>query len=295
MISAERSVELRVEPAELLDEVRFCLSQLGVSEPQLAFKIGYSSVPHAGFGWRTQLRLGVATAACLALRITVDPLQLAPLMGRGGTSGIGSHGFWHGGLIVDGGRRRSQKQTPVPSAQQSFPGLPPLLFNRSFPWAVLIGIAADMEPVSGPLEANLFRQHAPVPEREALEANRIVYSELVSAVAETDFAGFCEAVAALRQLGFKRREVEYRGAQGEAVLKILAKTGAQGVSMSSWGPAFFGFFASIADAQRAAAALKADCSFSAVWATEASPGGAVADYCGARGRALDLVSSRSVK
>jgi beta-ribofuranosylaminobenzene 5'-phosphate synthase len=270
------------------------MNKLGIAEPQLLFRIRHSSPPHSGFGWRTQLRIGIAAATSVVLELPIRPLDLGPLMGRGGTSGIGSLGFWHGGLIVDGGHPRSNKPTAHPSAEIKCPALPPLLFNHSFPWGVLVGIAANMEPVSGSLEGSLFRSYTPVPEREALESIRVVHTELASAVAENNFPNFCDSIVALRELGFKRRELEFRGAAGKAAIRRVESTGAKGVSMSSWGPAFFGFFSEVADAQSAADALKVDSLFSAAWATEASPGGAVINYCGQQDRALDLITKLSV-
>lgn len=294
-ISAKRHSHLQVEPPALLDEVRFCTSKLGVAEPQLLFKIYYSSAPHVGLGWRTQLRLGIATATCLALEIPMNPLDLGPLMGRGGTSGIGSLGFWHGGLLIDGGRLRTEKRAPQPSAEVRLPGLPPLLFRHSFPWAILVGIAANMEPVSGSLEASLFEKYTPIPGHEALAAIRIAHTELSSAVAEGDFRSFCDSIAALRELSFKRCELEFRGAAGMVAIKRIEDTGAGGVSMSSWGPAFFGFFSSAADAQAAADALEGDDFFSAAWATESSSSGAVVNYHGEQTRALDLVGRANAR
>ena len=294
-ISAQRHSHFRVEPDALLDEVRFCASRLGLPEPRLQFDICHSSAPHTGLGWRTQLRLGIATAICVALEIPMRPLDLAPLMGRGGTSGIGSLGFWHGGLIIDGGHPRNEKRVPQPSAEVSLPGVPPLLFSSAFPWAVLVGIAANMEPVSGSLEGSLFKQYTPIPDHETLEAVRIVHTELSSAAIESDFRGFCDSIVALREISFKRCELEFRGAAGKEAVLRMEDTGAEGVSMSSWGPAFFGFFSSAADAQSAAATLKRDRFFSAAWTTEASSGGAVINYRGKQARALDLMSEMNAR
>ena len=92
-------------------------------------RISVQSAPeeHVGLGVGTQLSLAVARAVLeLAGLPDPGPAELARLTGRGARSGIGLHGFQHGGLIVDGGRKREG-------------AVPPLLARASFPddWQIL--------------------------------------------------------------------------------------------------------------------------------------------------------------
>ena len=76
---------------------------------------------HLGLGVGTQLSLAVARAVLkLAGRDGVAPAELARLTGRGCRSGVGLHGFQHGGLIVDGGQKHDT-------------GIPPLVARMPFP------------------------------------------------------------------------------------------------------------------------------------------------------------------
>ena len=82
---------------------------------------------HVGLGVGTQLCLAVArTILSLAGMPEPSVEQLARLTGRGRRSGIGLHGFHHGGLIVDGGRQTEAE-------------IPPLLARLPFPveWSIL--------------------------------------------------------------------------------------------------------------------------------------------------------------
>ncbi len=72
-----------------------------------ACEVAVSSPPgHTGLGVGTQLSL--AMAAGLRRFLKLDELaadELAAVTGRGTRSAVGTHGFLHGGLIVDSGKK----------------------------------------------------------------------------------------------------------------------------------------------------------------------------------------------
>src|SRR5262245_58116256 len=89
------------------------------ARPPLRLVVESAAPEHAGLGTGTQLALAVAraAAACWDLHFPVE--ELARRVGRGGRSGVGAHGFAHGGFLVDGGRREQ--------------GLAPLVARVPFP------------------------------------------------------------------------------------------------------------------------------------------------------------------
>ena len=103
-------------------------AESGISLPPARIRVRNAPDEHVGLGVGTQLSLAVARAVLkLAGLDDRPPSELARLTGRGGRSGIGLHGFQHGGLIVDGGRKREAD-------------VPPLVARMRFPedWSVLI-------------------------------------------------------------------------------------------------------------------------------------------------------------
>src|SRR5262249_15266403 len=82
---------------------------------------------HMGLGTGTQLGMAVARALAEAAGLALDGPELARRVGRGARSGLGVHGFTHGGFLVDGGKRAAD-------------GVAPLVARLAFPeeWRVVV-------------------------------------------------------------------------------------------------------------------------------------------------------------
>ena len=144
-------------------------------------------------------------------------------------------------MIGEAGRPRSSTAF-APSAASPTTSLAPLLFHTSgFPWPVVIAAAPNWDLISGDTEIQLFRRLTPIPPEEARRATQIALAEMLPALLEMDYRRFCEAITAMSMVGFKRAEIESRGAPCKNFLDTLRGVGLDGVSMSSWGPACFGF------------------------------------------------------
>ena len=101
------------------DRTAAVLKRLQETYPFPGIKLTFQSeIPmHCGFGSGTQLSLGVAQAVNLLYELGLDVQELAKVVGRGGTSGIGIAAFQTGGFIVDGGHRfPEQKASFLPSS-----------------------------------------------------------------------------------------------------------------------------------------------------------------------------------
>lgn len=198
---------------------------------------------HYGMGYHTQLRLSLATALAVLNEVKISPRQLTEVVMRGGTSGIGVHGFWQGGVLFDGGRRRMRDyETLKPSSSITTPASSPLLFARkSFPFTMVVVQAKGWALIHGEQERELFARLTPLPLAEANQTARLVFQDLMSSVAAADFDAFCCAMDEVQTCGFKQRELRFRGRSAVAVARTLADAGLRGVGMSSWGPTWFGF------------------------------------------------------
>ena len=123
-------IEGRLAPRveQLIAQLRLAMQATGTTLPPARICVEHAPAEHVGLGVGTQLCLAVARAVLLHAGVGLLPVEnLAFLTGRGLRSGIGVHGFEHGGLVVDGGRRTETS-------------IPPLLVRLPFPedWSILI-------------------------------------------------------------------------------------------------------------------------------------------------------------
>ena len=134
-IVAERATGIHLPSSVYRDRTAAVLKRLQETHPfpgiQLTFE---SEIPmHCGFGSGTQLSLGVAQAVNLLYTLGLNVRELAKVVGRGGTSGIGIAAFQTGGFIVDGGHRfPEQKASFLPSSALGDISPPPVLLVTRF-------------------------------------------------------------------------------------------------------------------------------------------------------------------
>lgn len=217
--------------------------------PGVAIRVETCAMPHCGLGTGTQVALAVVQAVQGLMSEQLDVKDAARLAGRGGTSGIGVWGYQEGGLIIDGGRRFGRDKPGFgPSRCFSSVAPPERVARVDFPdWPILLVRRREFVPrICGTREARLFRELTPIPLREVGEICRLLLLELLPAVLRASFDDFVECMEELRELGFKRREIDVAGCRG--VIRILEQHGVRGAGQSSWGPTIFGFAENYDDA-----------------------------------------------
>ncbi len=228
---------------EVAEQVAGRLANRGISVGPVSLEIRKAPPEHVGLGVGTQLGLGVARLLCeLAGLAEPSVEELAGLTGRGLRSGIGLHGFAHGGLIVDGGRRGSE-------------GIPPLLARLEFPtdWSILLVIPRREPGLHGTGEIQAFAELPPSPVALTDRLCRLVLLGLLPAVVEHDLPRFGEALEEIQ----RRVGQGFAPAQGgvfarpelEAIAETLRSEGLHGVGQSSWGPTLYGFSDAPAEAR----------------------------------------------
>ncbi len=201
---------------------------------------------HSGFGSSTQVLVGAARTVSLLARNPRSAPELARMMGRGGTSGIGTAAIEGGGFILDGGHAfrtgpgSKQEYTPSRAAQDPVP--PPVLAQIPFPaeWHVLICVPPGLD-IDGKRELEIFARECPVPDADVDRMCRILLMQMLPAVAARDLTLFCRSMEAYQTLGFKQAEVRTQTETVRSAMAHMRDIGGQGVGMSSWGPAVFAF------------------------------------------------------
>jgi len=200
-----------------------------------ALNIEHCAPEHVGLGTGTQLGLTVAKALATALgRPDLDAVQCAGRVGRGRRSGIGVHGFQHGGLLVEGGKN-------------AVTSLAPLIARHAFPadWAILLVLPEAAKGVSGPQEHEVFEQLArsQAASRQTDALCRLVLLGILPALVERDLPAFGAAL-----YDFNRRAGEmfaswqgdiYTNPRTAALVSYIRNLGIHGVGQTSWGPAVF--------------------------------------------------------
>ena len=163
---------------QLISQLRSTMCAVGTTLRPVRIHVERAPAEHVGLGVGTQLCLAVARAILVHAGFTdISVENLARMTGRGLRSGIGLHGFEHGGLVVDGGRR-----TEI--------AIPPLLARLPFPedWSILIVQPQGQTGLYGRDERQVFATLPPIAQDVTDSLCRLVLLEILPAVIERDLA-----------------------------------------------------------------------------------------------------------
>ncbi|HEY4310431.1 MAG TPA: hypothetical protein VGN12_13345 [Pirellulales bacterium] len=203
--------------------------------------------PHAGLGSGTQLALAVAAGMARFFDCpTPDLIQLVQAVGRGRRSAVGLYGFWHGGLIVEAGKRSEEE-------------ISPLLHRIALPedWRFLLIRSAESEGLSGENERQAFGRLPPVPVEVTARMCQELLLEMIPAAIEGDYSAFSSALFRFGEDAGRCFAAQQGGVYGSAqmtwAVDELRKLGVAGVAQSSWGPTVF----AVLPNQRAAEEIQA--------------------------------------
>ena len=199
---------------------------------------------HIGLGSGSQVMLATARGIAEVYGRSVSVKDLAFLAGRGGTSGIGTAAFEHGGFIIDGGHAFGQgreKYRFKPSSASAGVHPPPVIVRHEFPsdWRILLVIPSIPAGASGSKETDIFRNHCPVPLDEVRELCHEILMRLLPGIVEGDLDLFGSSVNAIQGLGFKKVELGLQSGEIHALLETVRSAGAAGAGMSSFGPTIY--------------------------------------------------------
>ncbi|MDT8358500.1 MAG: chorismate pyruvate-lyase family protein, partial [Methanomicrobiaceae archaeon] len=154
---------------------------------------------HVGLGSGTQVALATAAAVARLYGREIPVAAMARIVGRGGTSGIGSAAFAEGGFILDGGHSfgpGGEKQTFAPSSASAGTPPAPLIARLVFPddWKIVLAVPDRAPGASGAMEEDIFRSCCPVPLAEVQEICHEVVMRLLPAVAGHDLDLFASSL-----------------------------------------------------------------------------------------------------
>ncbi len=222
---------------------RFAAHHRLADEPHCRIDVVRLPRQHVGLGVGTSL--GMAVAAGLAAWLGLPPMpaeQLAASVGRGRRSAVGTHGFLHGGLIVEGGKLAADDVSP-------------LIERVELPdsWRFVLIMPAG-EGLSGADEEDAFRRLPAVSPAASAALREELMTRLLPAARRGEFDEFSESLHR-----FNRAAGEcYAAYQGgpyatERLADLVAAiraAGIRGVGQSSWGPTLFTLLPDQAAAER---------------------------------------------
>jgi beta-ribofuranosylaminobenzene 5'-phosphate synthase len=196
---------------------------------------------HQGLGLGTQLLLSTGQLIAKLNEVDLGIYELAKIIHRGGTSGIGVHSFKYGGLLIDGGHRTSIKNDFLPSSASNV-APPPLLARYDFPedWNIILAIPNTDNGASGTKEVNIFQSYSPVDIRDVERISYLTLMKLMPAVIEEDITYFGDAINKIQSIGFKKVERNLQSDKINNTINYMIDNGIPGAGMSSFGPTCFG-------------------------------------------------------
>lgn len=239
-IVAERATGIYLPSSVYRDRAAAVLERLQETYPFPGIRLTFQSeIPmHCGFGSGTQLSLGIAQAVNVLYELGLDVQELAKVVGRGGTSGIGIAAFGTGGFIVDGGHRfPEQKSSFLPSSALGDISPPPVLLRYPFPEVPLLIVMPNCSRIYGDKEIELFQTLCPQPAWVAQKLSHILLMQILPALVEGDMHTFGKALNQIQTFGWKKVEIDAQGTELQLTLDFLRDNGTFGAGVSSWGSA----------------------------------------------------------
>jgi beta-ribofuranosylaminobenzene 5'-phosphate synthase len=227
-------------PEDIADVMTRIQNKMNLSN---CYKINIESqLPiHVGLGSQTQMALAIAQGISILEGRSDSIYELASIVGRGGTSGIGIAAYEHGGFIMDGGHTCDEKPKFLPSHFSN--AKPAMLVNRfeiPHDWYFVVVVPNTEQGKHGKEESEIFEQNCPVPADEVEKVSRIILMQILPSIIDRDINRFGSGLSRIQEIGFKRVENELQTDFVRGIQQFLIDHGAAGTGLSSFGPATFG-------------------------------------------------------
>lgn len=225
-----------------IDSIRRNSKNRGYELPAVRFALESELPPHHGLGSGTQTILAMAEAALILAR-QENPAKedVIAAAGRFPRSGVGTHGYFEGGMIVDEGHPRGIAKPTQPAR---------LLQRIAWPedWRVVTFCPPEHAGPSGTRESAAF-ETLPNPTademRHVSDLLRNVFLPAIDPI-RADFESAMDSLEAMQKtIGGWFAPAQgghvYGSARRDRIIASLRAAGLRGLGQSSWGPTLFGF------------------------------------------------------
>ena len=187
-----------------------CKSTWALGGAHLTIRSGYRM--HVGLGGGTQLGIAAGKALCELYHQPLSVREIARIINRGGTSGIGTAAFETGGFLVDGGHSFGPGKDKMSfSPSSACRGVRPasVIARHDFPrdWKIILALPEITAGAHGKREVDIFREYCPLPAAEVHELCYQILVRMVPSLVEESLDDFGAAVNRVQEIGFKKIEV----------------------------------------------------------------------------------------
>lgn len=240
--AAKESVDRALTAAQAVRE------HFGLGGARLSIRGEYNL--HVGLGGGTQLGIAAGKAISELYNRRTTAREIASVISRGGTSGIGTAAFETGGFIIDGGHSFGpglEKADFRPSSASKGVRPPAVIARHDFPadWKIVLARPYVPKGAHGRREADIFKEYCPVPRAEVHELCYQIMVRLLPSVVEANLDEFGGAINRVQELGFKKIEVMLQHPLVRRLMEEMKEAGAACAGLSSFGPTVY----AITDAQ----------------------------------------------
>jgi beta-ribofuranosylaminobenzene 5'-phosphate synthase len=235
-LSIEKAGQLTAEGSDAdraMEFARRWAAHHGLPEVKCRLVIVHEVPAHAGLGSGTQLALSVAAGLGAFYGLPPQPPQeLAPSVGRGLRSAVGTYGFAFGGLIIEQGKSADDAVSP-------------LVYRLDVPddWRFVLIRPVRVQGISGLDEATAFAALPSVPQATTERLTTLAHDGIADAVIEADFARFADNVYEYGRLSGEcfaaQQGGPFNGPVLSSIVEQMRQRGYAGVGQSSWGPTIF--------------------------------------------------------
>ena len=204
----------------------FCIEKAEKNEIIYTDNVNNNTIPeHLGFGSKTITKIAIATAYLEIYNKKVSLQELAKILKRGGTSGIGVNILDKGGFILDGGRKKKNDLLFKPSSAQPTIEIPPVLFHKEMMEIPVYILIPNLEGLHGKKEVDFFDKICPIKAKSVEKLSRIIISQILPAICENDIETFSKAINSIQYLEWKKSEINRYPHQYVKFIKYLHQKG----------------------------------------------------------------------
>ena len=232
----------REECMEKIPKAAEKIAEICGIESGFHFKVLEAYRPHSGLGSGTQISVCTAHLMTETVGQKFTSRELSTMVGRGGTSGIGTFAHDLGGFIVDGGHSLEEKPGFLPSsASKAKPAT--LIARYEFPedWNILLAMPEVEETMHDQAEVNVFQTYCHIPKTEVEQVSHLILMNLLPALIEKDIVNFGWAIKELQKVGFNKLEHSLDD-HYLPTMEAIDNAGAYGTGISSFGPTLYTVF-----------------------------------------------------
>jgi beta-ribofuranosylaminobenzene 5'-phosphate synthase len=233
-------VRYSIQVKEIYEKIKLTYQ---IQIPKLKIDVIDNIPEHQGLGSKTQFLMTIAKGITMFAKLDLSIEELATLIGRGGTSGIGIRTFAQGGFVLDGGHSYGsglEKEQFLPSSASLAPPAPQLIhYDIPREWRILLIALNVQQGANNVDEINIFQKYCPIDQEDVMNISHRILMQLLPGIVtkRLDLVGIAQKY--INAHGFKKIEISLQHPYVKELINWLEKKSSYPIGMSSFGPTIF--------------------------------------------------------